>query len=85
LSENKDHVCILNKELYGLNQSPRDWNSRLDKYLQQQGFKRGVVDNNISIKTCNENILIIVVYVDDIIFGSNDDRMSQKFVEEMKK
>jgi hypothetical protein len=26
-----------------------------------------------------------VVYVDDIIFGSNDDRMSQKFANEMKK
>jgi hypothetical protein len=30
-------------------------------------------------------MLIIVVYVDDIIFGSNDDRMSQKFAEEMQK
>ena len=30
-------------------------------------------------------MLIIVVYVDDIIFGSNNDRMSQNFVEEMQK
>jgi hypothetical protein len=30
-------------------------------------------------------MLIIVVYVDDIIFGSNDDEMSQRFAEEMKK
>jgi hypothetical protein len=30
-------------------------------------------------------MLIVVVYVDDIIFGSNVDRMSQKFAEEMQK
>jgi hypothetical protein len=29
-------------------------------------------------------MLIIVVYVDDIIFQSNADRMSQKFAEEMQ-
>jgi len=58
--------------------------SRLDKYLQQQGFKRGVAENNIYIKTNNEKLLIIVVYVDDIIFRSSDDRMRKTFVEEMK-
>jgi hypothetical protein len=30
-------------------------------------------------------MLIVVVYVDDIIFGSNANRMSQKFAEEMQK
>jgi hypothetical protein len=30
-------------------------------------------------------MLIIVVYVDDIIFGINVDRVSQKFAQEMKK
>jgi hypothetical protein len=85
LSENKDHVCRLKKALYGLKQAPRAWYSRLDKYLQQQGFKRGAANNNIYIKIDNENMLIIVVYVDDIIFGSNDDRMSQNFAEEMQK
>jgi hypothetical protein len=49
--------------LYGLKQAPRAWYSRLDKYLQQAGFIKG-------------NILLIEVYVDDIIFGSDDDRLS---------
>jgi hypothetical protein len=71
LSYNEYYVCILKKALYGLKQAPRAWYSRLEKYLQQQGFKRGVVDNNIYIKIDNEDILIIVVYVDDINFGSN--------------
>jgi hypothetical protein len=83
--DNEDFVCELNKSLYGLNQAPKSWYSRLEKYLQQQCFKRGAPYNNIYIKTYNDNLLINVVYVDDIIFGSNVDRMRQKFVEEMKK
>ena len=29
-------------------------------------------------------MVIIEVYVDDIIFGSDDDRMSQKFAKDMR-
>ena len=47
LSENKDHVCKLKKVLYGLKQVPRPCFSRLDSYLKQQGFKRGVTESNI--------------------------------------
>ena len=31
-----------------------------------------------------DSVLIIEVYVDDIIFGSDDDRMSQKFSKDMQ-
>jgi hypothetical protein len=31
-----------------------------------------------------DSILIIEVYVDDIIFGSDDDRMSKKFSKDMQ-
>jgi hypothetical protein len=55
----------------------------LDKYLQQQGFRKGNADNNLYIKVNQDSILIIEVYVDDIIFGSDDDRMSQKFAKDM--
>jgi hypothetical protein len=84
LSEKEDYVCILKKSLYGLKKSPRAWYSRLDKYLQQQGFRKGNVDINIYIKVDQDNILIIEVYVDDIIFGSDDDRLSKKFAKDMQ-
>jgi len=45
-----DVVCKLKKALYGIKQASRAWYARLDKYLQQQGFKRGSVDNNLYIK-----------------------------------
>jgi hypothetical protein len=84
LLENTDYVCKLKKALYGLKQAPRAWYSRLDKYLQQAGFRKGSTDNNLYIKVSQGNILLIEVYVDDIIFGSDDDRLSQKFAKDMQ-
>jgi hypothetical protein len=83
LSENAYYVCKLKKALYGLKQAPRAWYSRLDKYLQQTGFRKGIADNNLYIKVTQDSILLIEVYVDDIIFGSTDDRLSQKFAKDM--
>jgi hypothetical protein len=79
LSEKEDYVCILKKAPYGLKQAPRAWYSRLDRCIQQQGFRKGNVHINIYIKVNQGSILIIEVYVHDIIFGSDDDRMSKKF------
>jgi hypothetical protein len=76
-------VCKLKKALYGLKQDPRAWYSRLDNYLQQAGFRKGSADNNLYIKVSQGNILLVEVYVDDIIFGSDDDRLSLKFEKEM--
>jgi hypothetical protein len=51
----------------------------LDTYLKGKGFKRGTTDNNLCIKTEDNNLLIVLVYVDDIIFGCNKDSLVQWF------
>jgi hypothetical protein len=84
LSENADYVCKLKKALYGIKQAPIAWYYRLDKYLQKVGFRKGIADSNLYIKVTQDSILLIEVYVDDIIFGSNDDRLSQKFAKDMQ-
>ena len=63
---------------------PRAWYSRLDKYLQHARFRKVSADNNLYIKVSQGNILLIEVYVDDIIFGSYDDKLSQKFAKDMQ-
>ena len=83
LLENTDFVCKLKKALYGLKQAPRECYSRLDKYLQHAWFRKGSADNNLYIKVSHYSILLIEVYVNDIIFGSDDDRLSQKFAKDM--
>jgi hypothetical protein len=84
LSENADYVCKLKKALYVLKQAPKAWYSRLDKYLQEEGFIKGSANNNLYINLTQEIILLIEVYVDDIIFGSTDDMLSQKFAKDMQ-
>ena len=84
LLEHGDYVCRLKKAVYGLKKAPRAWYSRLDMYLQQQGFKRGNAYRNIYIKMDQDSMIIIEVYVDDIILRSDDDNESevcQRYVE----
>lgn len=84
LLDNAKYVWRLKKALHGLKQAPRAWYSRLDKYLQKQGFKRGGDDTNLYIKDDGDELLIVVVYVDDIMFGRNKDPLVKWFAEEMK-
>jgi len=84
LSDNPNLVCKLKKDLYGLKQAPRAWYHRLDTYLKDKGFKRGTIDNNLYIKTEDNDFLIVLVYVDDIIFECNKDSLVQWFASAME-
>jgi hypothetical protein len=76
-------VYKLKNDLYGLKQAPCAWYYKLDKYLQDKGFKRGTIDNNLYIKTKGNDFLIVLVYVDDIIFGNNNASLVQWFASTM--
>ena len=84
MTHDKDIVCRLRKTLYGLKQAPRTWYARLDKHLTKLGYSKGMVDSNLYWKGIDDGLIILVIFVDDIIFGGNDNE-SDKFVEEMKK
>jgi hypothetical protein len=84
LSDNPDLVCELKKYLYGPKQAPRAWYHKLDTYLKEKGFKRGTIDNNLYIKLEDNNLLIVLVYVYDIIFGCNKDTLVQWFASSME-
>ena len=76
LTDNPNYVCKLKKALYGLKKAPRAWNYRLDKFLQDKGFKKCTINNNIYIKSKGDNLLVVLVYVDDIIFGCTNEPSS---------
>jgi hypothetical protein len=84
LTDNPSYVCKLNKALYGLKQAPRAWYYRLDNFLQDKGFKKGIVDNNLYIKSEGDNLLVVLVYVDDIIFCCTNESSIQWFANSMK-
>ena len=83
LTDKGYYVCRLNKALYGIKQAPIAWYERLDSYLQIQGFKRGSAESNLYCKFTNDNMLIVEVYVDDIIFRSDDEEISKDFASRM--
>nr|GEV97041.1 ribonuclease H-like domain-containing protein [Tanacetum cinerariifolium] len=64
-----DKVYKVEKALYGLHQAPRAWYEILAKYLLDNGFHKGKIDQTLFIKRQKEDILLVQVYADDIIFG----------------
>ncbi|CAJ2658083.1 unnamed protein product [Trifolium pratense] len=65
-------VCKLDKSLYGLKQTPKQWHEKFDNLMILNGFRLNESDKCIYYK-CDGNICtIICLYVDDmLIFGSN--------------
>jgi len=79
-----DLVFKLKKALYGLKQAPRQWYERLSSFLLSQGYERRKTDKTLFIKkTCNQ-IILVQVYVDDIIFGSTNETLCEQFVKAME-
>nr|GEW49229.1 putative ribonuclease H-like domain-containing protein [Tanacetum cinerariifolium] len=65
-----DKVYKVEKLLYGLHQATRAWYKTLSMYLLDNGFHKGKIDKTLFIKRHKDDILLVQVYVDDIIFIS---------------
>eukprot|EP00253_Pinus_taeda_P033607 PITA_33607 len=77
-------VCRLKKVLYGLKQAPRAWYSRIDLYLLENEFDKCEGEPTVYIKEKDGKILIVVLYIDDVIFTGNDDYLIKNFKSVMK-
>ena len=78
-----EHVYKLKKALYDLKQAPRARYERLAQFLLDDNFQRGNVDKTLFINRTGAHILIVQMYVDDIVFGSTDPKLVNKFVKTM--
>ena len=58
--------------MYGLKQAPQAWYERIDSYLIKLGFSKNEVDPNIYFKISNEDMIILVIYVDDLLITGED-------------
>ncbi|GJY25522.1 retrovirus-related pol polyprotein from transposon TNT 1-94 [Tanacetum coccineum] len=74
-----DKVYHLKKALYELKQAPRAWYDELSKFLMSKGFSKGFIDLTLFITKHGEDILLVQIYVDDIIFGSTNPKLSKRF------
>ncbi|KAL0329096.1 UNVERIFIED_CONTAM: Retrovirus-related Pol polyprotein from transposon RE2 [Sesamum radiatum] len=81
----EEKVLRLKKALYGLKQAPRAWYSRIDKYFIDRGFRRSLSEPTLYIKSQGNDTLIVSLYVDDLIYTGNNEKMIQVFKEDMMK
>ncbi|KAI3685606.1 hypothetical protein L6452_34856 [Arctium lappa] len=77
--KNPDHVYVLDKALYGLKQAPRAWYETLTQFLLASGFKKGTIDTTLFLKKQGDDLILIQIYVDDIIFGSTNPKFCKNF------
>ncbi|GAU38467.1 hypothetical protein TSUD_151900 [Trifolium subterraneum] len=79
-------VYKLRKALYGLKQAPRAWYSKIESYFALEKFEKCASEHTLFVKYGEKNdILIVSLYVDDLIFTSNNQHMITQFKESMMK
>ena len=76
-----DKVYRIKKALYGLKQAPHAWNNRIDRYLVQREFMKSPSESSLYIRTQGQDLLILCLYVDDLIYTST----YQMMIEDLKK
>nr|GEU39574.1 putative ribonuclease H-like domain-containing protein [Tanacetum cinerariifolium] len=69
--DNPNHVYKLKKVLYGLKQAPRAWYDMLSSFLLSQDFSKGLVDLTLFIRRNGDDLLLVQIYFDDIIFAAS--------------
>jgi hypothetical protein len=78
-------VYRLRKALYGLKQAPHAWYGRLREFLLSMGFEMGKVDKTLFLLRQGDDILIVQVYMDGIVFGGSSHSLVVRFAEDMSK
>ena len=66
-----DHVCLLHKSIYGLKQSPRAWFDKFSTFLLEFGFFCSKSDPSLFIYAHNNNLILLLLYVDDMVITGN--------------
>jgi hypothetical protein len=74
-----NRVYKLSKDLYGLKQAPRTWYASLKTFLLEHGYVMESVDKNLFTLNHGNDLLLIQIYMDDIIFGGSSHVLVSSF------
>ena len=80
---NPGKVLRLKKALYGLKQPPRAWNERIDVYFKERGFEQCPYEYALYVKARENEKIVVALYVDDLIFMGNSQRLIEEFKKDM--
>ncbi|GKA36028.1 retrovirus-related pol polyprotein from transposon TNT 1-94 [Tanacetum coccineum] len=79
-----NHVYRLKKAFHGLIQAPRAWYDMLSSFLIDHHFTKGILDPTLFTRRHGDDILLVHIYFDDIIFGSTNPVFANRFTKLMK-
>jgi hypothetical protein len=79
-----NHVCKLQKAIYGLKQAPQAWFSRLSSRLLDLGFHSSKSDTSLFICRTSLYTIYVLIYVDDIIITSSSNLAIDNLLHNLK-
>jgi hypothetical protein len=77
VEDRKSHVCRLKKALYRLKQAPRAWYGHIDSFLMILGFTKSKEDSNLYFKIVNNELVILLLYVDDLFLNREENLITE--------
>jgi hypothetical protein len=75
--DDSNKACQLIKTLYGLKQSGREWNIKLDTQLGKRGYQRIHSDPCVYIQKTLDGMILITVWVDNILIFATSIKMME--------
>ncbi|KAL0295953.1 UNVERIFIED_CONTAM: Retrovirus-related Pol polyprotein from transposon RE1 [Sesamum radiatum] len=81
----EEKVLRLKKSTLWAQTSAKSLYSRIDKYFMDREFRRSLSEPTLYIKSQGNDTLIVSLYVDDLIYTGNNEKMIQDFKEDMMK
>ncbi|CAI7751663.1 unnamed protein product [Closterium sp. NIES-54] len=77
-------VCQLLKSLYGIKQAPRVWQQYLHARFIRIGFQQLPHDQGMHRLTKEAEYILLIVYVDDLLYIGSTDNITTSFEEELQ-
>ncbi|XP_019086485.1 PREDICTED: uncharacterized protein LOC109126947 [Camelina sativa] len=81
--DHPSYVSKLNKAVYGLKQAPRAWFDKFSTFLLQFGFECSFKDPSLFVYLKNNNIIILLLYVDDMGLTGNNPALINELLESL--
>lgn len=83
--DRKGKVCLLKKSLYGLKQSPRQWNIKICEAMNSLSMTQAANEHCVYYRRDGNKILVVSVFVDDFFILCNNECMKETFKNSLKK
>lgn len=82
-SNDTKKYCRLQKSLYGLKQSPRQWNKKFDEFVKLFNLRQSSIDKCFYYN--EKRTLFLIIYVDDGLISSTDKPLMKQLIAHLKK